>query len=388
MQRDAPVRAAPARLRVRKVHADRRAAHNVCVPASELSRKLLIEPGYRCAVLDAPAGYLATLDPLPDGAAAFDSTETPADVVQLFVADRNQLEREAATALRAAKPGGVLWVTFPSAASGVASDLSRNHGWGVLHNAGLIATSEISVDRSWDALRFQPSAEVAGSAIPAADMLPVGRHASRAFRAVRILALILFHALFRFDVTGRERIPDRAFVLICNHLGWMDAVSMLLIFPPEPRIHFLADPTSMMKNRPLWALVKQVGGVVPVDRAQRADRVLFRQVRLCLDRGGVVALFPEGDFGPREGQLLPFKKGFAHFAVDAAVPVVPAGMTGMREIWVGKRLFVRIGEPISTEGKTVDEVHRLGAEAVASLLSPYEEPLGRKPLRRWLTSLF
>jgi 1-acyl-sn-glycerol-3-phosphate acyltransferase len=102
----------------------------------------------------------------------------------------------------------------------------------------------------------------------------------------------------------------------------------------------------------------------------------------------VVALFPEGDFGAREGELLPFKRGFAHFAVDAGVPVVPVGLAGMRDLWLGKRLVVRIGAPIPTTGKTIDEVHRLGEEAVTELLPAYQEPAGRKPLRRWLTGLF
>jgi 1-acyl-sn-glycerol-3-phosphate acyltransferase len=229
---------------------------------------------------------------------------------------------------------------------------------------------------------------VKGAAIPAADMLPVGRHASLAFRIVRLVARAIFHVMFRFDVTGRENCPDSACVVIGNHLGWMDATSLLLLFPPEPRIHFLADPTSMMRNRPLWLLVRAVGGIVPVDRAQHGNALLFRYVGRCLEKGGVVALFPEGDFGPREGKLLPFKKGFAHFAVDAGVPVRPVGLAGMKELWLGKRLVVRIGAPIPTAGKTVDEVHRLGEEAVAGLVPAYEQRAGRRPLRRWLTGLF
>jgi 1-acyl-sn-glycerol-3-phosphate acyltransferase len=102
----------------------------------------------------------------------------------------------------------------------------------------------------------------------------------------------------------------------------------------------------------------------------------------------VVALFPEGDFGPGEGQVLPFKKGFAHFAIDAHVPVVPVGMAGMKELWLGKRLFVRIGAPIASSGRTVDELVRVGQDAVVSLLPEYRDPGGRKPLRRWLTGLF
>jgi hypothetical protein len=60
----------------------------------------------------------------------------------------------------------------------------------------------------------------------------------------------------------------------------------------------------------------------------------------------------------------------------------------MRDLWLGKRLVVRIGAPIPTTGKTIDAVHRLGEEAVTELLPAYQEPAGRKPLRRWLTGLF
>ncbi|HEY0831799.1 MAG TPA: 1-acyl-sn-glycerol-3-phosphate acyltransferase [Candidatus Dormibacteraeota bacterium] len=356
---------------------------------SELSRKLKIGPGDRCLVFNPPEGYLERLQPLPEGASAGSGNGAgAADVVQLFVADRAALEHEFSARYGALRPGGRLWVTYPNARSGVATDLSRNHGWGVLHSAGLTATDELSLDMSWQALRFQTSAEVEGSTIPGADILPVGRKASLVFRIVRILARALFRVLFRFDVQGRSSIPSSSYVLIANHLGWMDAISLLLLFPAEPRIHYLADPTSMMRNRPLWALVRAVGGIVPVDRRQRANTLLFRHVERCLEKGGVVAVFPEGDFGPSEGKLLPFKKGFAHFAVAARVPVLPVALAGMKEIWAGKRLFVRIGEAIPTAGKTVDEVHRLGQVAVTALLPAYEEPSGRKPLRRWLTGLF
>ena len=343
---------------------------------SELSRKLLIEDGRSLLVLNPPADFALS------GAAA------PADVVVLFAVDRAQVEKDAPVALGSLKPGGVVWLAYPSPASGRQSDLSRRHGAGAFGKAGFTDTTAVSLDSRWDALRFQPFAEVHGSAIPAADMLPVGRKASFVFRATRVVAQPLFHLMFRFDVRGRENIPEQAAVIICNHLGWMDAISVLLVFPAEPRIHMLADPTSMLKNRALWTLVKAAGGIVPLDRSQRGNPLLFRHVAGCLSLGGTVALFPEGDFGPREGELLPFRKGFAHFAVDAGVPVVPVGLTGMKDLWLGKRLSVRIGVPIETKGRSVDEVHLLGEQAVTQLLAPYTEPPTAKPLRRWLTGLF
>ena len=342
------------------------------VQATDISRRLKVAEGESLAVLNAPG-------------AGEGGPGEPADVVLLYASSRAELEQRAEAALGAVKPGGRLWVAYPA---GGAADLNRNHGWAALHRARMTATGEASLDERWSATRFQPLADVPGAAIPSADMLPVGRRAQPLFRIVRAIAIPLFHAVFRFDVQGRENVPDTPYVLVANHLGWMDAISLMLLLPAEPRIHFLADPTSMMRNKPLWMLVRRAGGIVPVDRAQRDHAVLFAQVRKCLDSGGVVALFPEGEVGPAEGQLLPFKRGFARFAVDGHVPVLPVGLSGMRELWVGKRLRLHAGKPLSTEGRSLDEVVRAGQEAVAALVPEYHDPGGRKPLRRWLTGLF
>jgi 1-acyl-sn-glycerol-3-phosphate acyltransferase len=346
-----------------------------------LARKLRIASSTSFLVVNAPAGYGDGQTPRGDRA------DGPADLVLLFASNRAELENNAAAALQALKPRGSLWIAYPNEAVG-RSDLNRNHGGGALNRAGFVATTNVNLDGRWDATLFRPAEEVPQAAIPPADTLPVGRRATPIFRVVRSVARALFHLLFRFEVSGRERIPDSAFVAIANHLGWMDAISLLLLFPVEPRLHFLADPMSMMRNRPLWALVRATGGIVPVDRAKHGDRRLFAHVDRCLAQGGAIALFPEGDFGPREGELLPFRKGFAHFAVDANVPVVPVGLSGMRDIWLGKRLVVRIGEPISSAGQTVEQVLEAGEKAVAALVPRYVEPAGPKPLRRWLTGLF
>jgi 1-acyl-sn-glycerol-3-phosphate acyltransferase len=366
---------------------------NAAMQASELSQRLLIQRGQRVLVINPPAGYLESLRPLPEGASTDEQPDGAHDVVQLFAEDRATLERHAEDARRALKPGGVLWMSYLNPAALRGSDLTRDHGWGVLHGAGLVAVKQVEVDRTWLALRFEPvaeaSAEGMAEAVPPADLLPVGAKATLAYRALRLVAVPLFHLLFRFQVSGRERIPRRGtYVVIGNHLGWMDAVMLSLFFPIEPRVHFLADPTGMMRQPLLWALVTAIGGLVPVDRAHHGDKGLFRYVDHCLEIGGAIALFPEADFGPREGELLPFKKGFAHFAVDAGVPVVPIALSGTKDLWLGKTIALRVGDPIPSKGRTVAEVLTLGEQAVAELLPLYREPPGRKLLRVWLTGLF
>jgi 1-acyl-sn-glycerol-3-phosphate acyltransferase len=364
------------------------------VAESDLARRLLIQRGHSVLVLNAPTGYLAGLQPLPDNTKTAERGTGQYDVVQLFAQDRAQLERDAGVALAALKPGGILWTSYPKPSSGPGSDLSRDHGWGVLHASGLVAVTPISVADGWNALRWRPNAEAvaagqAGAEVPPVDLLPVGRRATLAYRIVRLVTVPVLRLAFRFEIRGRERIPRTGtYIVIANHLGWLDALTLAMVFPIEPRIHFLADPTGMMRRRLEWALIRTTGGIIPVARAHRGDTELFKQVNRCLGLGGALALFPEGDFGPREGEILPFKKGFAHFAVGAKVPIVPVGLSGPKDVWLGKRIGVFIGEPIEAAGKTVDEMHHAGADAVTALLPPYLEPSGPKPLRRWLTGLF
>ena len=230
---------------------------------------------------------------------------------------------------------------------------------------------------------------MARTALPPADLLPVRRQATLAYRAVRLVGVPLLRLLFRFDVRGKQNIPRSGnYVVIANHLNWLDEFTLLLLFPVEPRIHFLADPTLLVTRKVQWFIVRQTGGFVPVDRDHHGDQALFRHVDRALEVGGAVAIFPEGNFGPTEGELMPFKKGFAHFAIKAGVPVIPVALSGTKDLWFRKRIQVVIGEPISPNGHTPESLTQAGYERVKELMPAYHDEPGRKLLRKRLTSLF
>jgi len=217
----------------------------------------------------------------------------------------------------------------------------------------------------------------------------VQRQATLAYRALRLWAVPLLHALFRIRVDGRELIPtDRPYVLIANHLNWLDSFAILASFPPEPRIHFLGDTTILVTRKVQWALVKSVGGFIPVNRQARPDTVLFHHANQCLQRGGVIAIYPEGNYGSKEGEVMPFKKGFAHFAVDNQVPVLPVALSGMQDLWLRKRVRLIVGTPIESTGHSVDSLVALAETRMRALVPPYDDPGGPKPLRHRLTHLF
>jgi 1-acyl-sn-glycerol-3-phosphate acyltransferase len=204
-----------------------------------------------------------------------------------------------------------------------------------------------------------------------------------------MFALPLLHFLFQIRVTGREHMPRTgAFVIIANHLNWLDSFAILATFPIEPRVHFLGDTTTLVTKKVQWATIKAVGGYIPVNRGLHQDAVLFQHVDRCLQNGGAVALYPEGHYGAAEGQLQPLKKGFAHFAVDNRVPVVPVGMAGMKDLWLRKTVLLNIGAPISPDGQTIETLLPLAETRLRALIPEYREPAGPKLFRRRLTHLF
>lgn len=209
------------------------------------------------------------------------------------------------------------------------------------------------------------------------------------YRLVRIFSIPILRLLFRFDATGRENIPRHGnYVVIANHLNWLDEFTLLWLMPVEPRLHFLADPTILVTRRFQWWMVRATGGYVPVVRERHGDQVLFKHVDDALAIGGAVAIFPEGNYGPKEGELLPFHKGFAHFAIKAGVPVVPVALSGTKDLWFRKRIRVVVGKSLVTAGKDPAALTEEAFQALRAILPAYTEPAGTKLLRQKLTHLF
>jgi 1-acyl-sn-glycerol-3-phosphate acyltransferase len=230
---------------------------------------------------------------------------------------------------------------------------------------------------------------MAQAAMPSADLLPASRKANIPYRLVRLIAIPLLHFFFRFDVEGLHNVPRTStYVVIANHLNWLDEFALLMLLPVEPRLHFLANPTILVTRKVQWFLVRSTGGFVPVVQGRHGDPALFRHVDRCLEIGGAVAIFPEGIYGPAEGELLPFKKGFAHFAIRAKVPVVPVALSGTKDLWFRKRVRVIFGEPIQTSGQDADSLTAAAFQKMKELMPPYLDQPGRRWFRKRLTNLF
>ena len=119
-----------------------------------LPKKLGIRPGACMALVDAPQGFAASLDPLPPGVTLGPGLNGPCDVILLFVVERAALCERISAAARALAPTGGLWVIWPKRASGVPTDLSEQVVREIALGAGLVDNKVCAVDEVWSGLRF------------------------------------------------------------------------------------------------------------------------------------------------------------------------------------------------------------------------------------------
>ena len=121
-----------------------------------LAKKLRISAGMRLLVLNPPPGYIAQLGDLPEGVELLDESDGTFDFVHLFVRNQADLQRFGPGALASVKYDGLLWLSYPKKAAKVETDLTRDHGWDLLAEAGLRPVTQVSVDDTWSALRYRP----------------------------------------------------------------------------------------------------------------------------------------------------------------------------------------------------------------------------------------
>ena len=194
--------------------------------------------------------------------------------------------------------------------------------------------------------------------------------------------------LFDLRVTGLQHWPEAPFQLVANHHNGFDPMIVIAAAPLAPRITWFgpkeADFSRGFKNR----VMAFFGGVIPYNPDKTTLTSAVRAVRRVFEAQGVLGIFAEGRIGFRETELLDFEDGAAAFAVSSGVPVVPCAIVGSTDLWFRKRIEVRFGAPIQTDGVRGREARaQLDArirDAVSALL-PEREP--RPPRRRPLAFL-
>lgn len=240
----------------------------------------------------------------------------------------------------------------------------------------------------------------------------------------------LIHTFFRVKVEYPERIPQQPAILAANHLSHIDPFLILSEVPAHPYYYIPGDARTLYNRWWKRQVLGWAGGVIPLERRWKEEtavieaakagckeladlaaaieqdvptgadlhtlRWIDRAVQAIFARGDGMMIFPEGKLGSVEGELqLPLARGVAIYALRAGVPIVPVAVIGTQDLYLGKELTIRFGEPLRfsqcdrpkpQEVKTALEA--LQDALMALLPKDYQEPNGLKLLRYFLNHFF
>ena len=135
-------------------------------------------------------------------------------------------------------------------------------------------------------------------------------------RALHFFGRPLVRFFYRVHPLGLEHLPEGGFLLLPNHITWVDAL-VLQFACPRP-IRYIVDQEFYQK--PMLRSFMRTVGCIPID--VRHSRSAIRAATEQIAAGEIVCLFPEGQL-TRSGTLLRLRRGYELIAQHANAPVVP-----------------------------------------------------------------
>jgi len=158
-----------------------------------------------------------------------------------------------------------------------------------------------------------------------------GLHPSSLATAVRVGALI-YERYFRVDSAGIEHVPATGpAILVANHGGMLPVDSAMVCLDVLRRTDRVPRPIAdrFVPRLPIVSTWFARLGMVSGTRAN---------VRRLLERGELLAIWPEGVSGPakpygRRYQLQRWSVGFAELSIRFRAPVIPVAVVGAEESW-------------------------------------------------------
>jgi 1-acyl-sn-glycerol-3-phosphate acyltransferase len=177
----------------------------------------------------------------------------------------------------------------------------------------------------------------------------------------------------RVEVSGRENLKDgESYVFISNHRSYLDTATL---FRYTGKRMGLVAKRELLKV-PVLGQGMHFVNIISIDRSnpERARRSM-EKARQVVENGFSFGVFAEGTRA-MPGELLPFKKGAFHLAIQTNARVVPVAIKNT-DWMMGKKTGVAYSgtiemallPPIETAGRDVGELLRETRGAIAKELA-------------------
>ena len=205
---------------------------------------------------------------------------------------------------------------------------------------------------------------------------------------------LLISCYLRVRVEGADKLPrDTTYLVNFSHPNWIDPPLVVAFWPDRRWVYIFGPREPDMRVGARNRLIRWARIGVPFKPAKSDLLDTTRRAVGVLKRGFVLAVAGEGRLSDEEGAIVPLEEGPAFFALRGRVPIVPVAIIGTRWLRFGKRVTLRIGDPVPLAGRRADRegVASLTAELQAAMEGLLvgvkgEPPPG--PFGRWLTDVF
>ena len=117
-------------------------------------QKLGIKPGFRIFAVGLPAAYCDVVGKLPAEVTVVARLKAPLDMVHVFAIEAAGLAARLRSYRAAIEPDGMIWVSWPKKASGVATDLTDVVVRDTALPLGLVDIKVCAIDDIWSGLKF------------------------------------------------------------------------------------------------------------------------------------------------------------------------------------------------------------------------------------------
>jgi 1-acyl-sn-glycerol-3-phosphate acyltransferase len=201
---------------------------------------------------------------------------------------------------------------------------------------------------------------------------------SALYYVVAALSKPVLKTVYRHRSDGLENVPRTGgLVLAANHWSNFDPWPLGIDLFPRRFLRFMAKAELFWF--PLGAVIR-AGGAFKVRRGERDEEAIATAVELCR-QGHAVVMFPEGtrrQKGLRKKHEARWRTGAARIALEAGVPLVPAGISGTNRLARLGPLRVRYGTPIETadlEGVEPAEAARVATDRLQKAVTELEGSL-------------
>jgi 1-acyl-sn-glycerol-3-phosphate acyltransferase len=189
------------------------------------------------------------------------------------------------------------------------------------------------------------------------------------YSLIAVLSWPILRLAFRYRARGAENLPrEGGYVLAAGHVSNLDPWALGLEIWPRRFLRFMAK--SELFWFPLSIAVSGVGAF-KVHRG-RADRAAIERAVELARTGNVIAMFPEGTRrkkGLRKKYEAKAHTGAARIALEAGVPLVPAGIKGTDGLSRLAAWRVRYGAPIEIDDLRGREMGEAAREATDRLMA-------------------